>query len=102
MLTSDSDLLEQIERLEIHHLAGADGDLTSALVSDGVDADRETLDGDDHLLAVAAEAIEPLNHRYGPGPGGKRFLLLHRRRVFHAGENTWMGGERKRGKLHAR
>src|SRR3546814_21085479 len=66
MLTSESDLLEQIERLEIHHLAGADGDLTFALVSDGVDADRETLDGDDHLLAVAAEAIEQLNHRYGP------------------------------------
>src|SRR4029078_1020417 len=27
-------------------------------------------------------------------------LLLHRRRVFNAGEDRWMGWERKRGKLH--
>jgi cyclic beta-1,2-glucan synthetase len=99
LLTSEADLLEQIERLEVHHLAGAGGDLTFALLSDGVDADREVLEGDASLLAVAAEAMERLNRRYGPGPGGSRFLLLHRRRVFNAGENQWMGWERKRGKL---
>ena len=33
-----------------------------------------------------------------PG-GGARFLLLHRRRLWNAGEGTWMGWERKRGKL---
>ncbi len=52
------------------------------------------------LLDKAAEAIAELNRRYGPGPGGDRFLLLHRRRLFNAGENKWMGWERKRGKLH--
>ncbi|HSS65325.1 MAG TPA: glycosyl transferase, partial [Gammaproteobacteria bacterium] len=76
------------------------GDLTFALLSDGVDADQEVLEGDANLLGVAAEAIGRLNRRYGPGPGGSRFLLLHRRRVFNAGENKWMGWERKRGKLH--
>ena len=100
LLTSEADLLEQIERLEVHHLAGAGGDLTFALLSDGVDADQEVLEGDARLLAVAAEGIGRLNRRHGPGPGGNRFLLLHRRRVFNAGENKWMGWERKRGKLH--
>ena len=100
LLTSEADLLEQVERLEVHHLAGAGGDLCFALLSDGVDADQEVLEDDAHLLAVAAEAIERLNLRYGPAPGGNRFLLLHRRRVFNAGENKWMGWERKRGKLH--
>ncbi len=100
LLTSEADLLEQIERLEVHHLSGASGDLAFVLLSDGVDADQEVLEGDAHLLAVAAEAIEQLNRRHGPGPGGSRFLLLHRRRVFNAGENKWMGWERKRGKLH--
>jgi cyclic beta-1,2-glucan synthetase len=100
LLTSKADLLEQIERLEVHHLAGAGGDLTFALLSDGVDANQEVLEGDAHLLGVAAEAIGRLNRRYGPGPGGSRFLLLHRHRVFNAGENKWMGWERKRGKLH--
>ncbi len=100
LLTSEADLLEQVERLEVHHLSGAGGDLCFALLSDGIDADRETLEGDAHLLAVAAEAIEQLNRHYGPAPGGDRFLLLHRHRVFNAGENKWMGWERKRGKLH--
>ena len=100
LLTSEADLLEQVERLEVHHLAGAGGDLCFALLSDGVDADQEILEGDAHLLAAAAEAIEQLNRRYGPAPGADRFLLLHRNRVFNAGENKWMGWERKRGKLH--
>ncbi|MGA9913870.1 MAG: glycosyl transferase, partial [Paraburkholderia sp.] len=100
LLTSEADLREQVERLEVHHLAGAGGDLSFALLADGLDADQEVLAGDAHLLAVAADAIEALNRRYEPGPGGNRFLLLHRRRVFNASENKWMGWERKRGKLH--
>jgi cyclic beta-1,2-glucan synthetase len=56
LLTNEADLLEQVERLEVHYLAGSGGDLTFALLSDGVDADRETVAGDAHLLGVAAEA----------------------------------------------
>lgn len=67
LLTSEADLLEQIERLEVHHLAGAGGDLSFALLSDGVDADQEVVDGDARLLAVAAAAIARLNRRHGPG-----------------------------------
>ncbi len=99
-MTSEADLIEQIERLEVHYLAGAVGDLTFALVSDGVDADEEIVSGDAHMLDVAAQAIRRLNARYGPGPAGNRFLLLHRRRVFNPAEGKWMGWERKRGKLH--
>lgn len=100
LLTSEAAIREQIKVLEIHHLAGADGDLTFALLSDGVDADQEILPEDAPLLAAASEAIEALNRRYGPGPAGKRFLLLHRRRIFNVAEGKWMGWERKRGKLH--
>ncbi|RXF69276.1 GH36-type glycosyl hydrolase domain-containing protein, partial [Hansschlegelia zhihuaiae] len=96
----EADLLEQIGRLEIHHLAGAGGDLSFALVSDGVDAREETLDGDAALLAVASEAIARLNRLHGPTAGGDRFLHLHRRRLFNVDEGVWMGWERKRGKLH--
>lgn len=99
LLSGESSLREQIERLEVHHLAGAGGDLTFALLTDGTDADQEVMPDDAALLAVAAEAIGELNRRYGPGPAGDRFLLLHRHRVFNAGEGKWMGWERKRGKL---
>ena len=38
--------------------------------------------------------------RHGPAPGGDRFLLLHRRRVWNESQRQWIGWERKRGKLH--
>jgi cyclic beta-1,2-glucan synthetase len=100
LLTDAADLLEQVERLEIHHLSGTGGDLAFALLTDGLDAAGETVDGDAELLATVREAIDVLNRRHGPAPSGDRFLLLHRRRVFDAGEGVWMGWERKRGKLH--
>jgi len=99
ILTSEADLAEQIDRLEVHHLTGADGDLTFALLSDGTDADAEVAPGDAALLAAATEAVDRLNERHAPGPAGPRFLLLHRRRVFDVGQGVWMGWERKRGKL---
>ncbi len=100
LLTSEADLLEQVERLEVHHLSGVGGDLAFALLTDGMDADREVTEGDSRLLGVVAEAIARLNRRHEPVAGGNRFFLLHRRRVFNAAEGKWMGWERKRGKLH--
>src|SRR5208283_4967045 len=44
--------------------------------------------------------IARLNQRYGQAPGGQRFLLLHRRRIWNEGESRWIVWERKRGKLH--
>jgi cyclic beta-1,2-glucan synthetase len=101
LLGSETDLLEQVEQLEVHHLAGAGGDLRFALLADGLDASQEVVADDARLLKLAIEAIDALNIRHGDAPGGgKRFLILHRRRVFNPSENTWMGWERKRGKLH--
>jgi cyclic beta-1,2-glucan synthetase len=67
LLTSEADLLEQIERLEVHHLAGVGGDLAFALLSDGIDASQEVLESDAHLLAVAVDAIGQLNRRLRAG-----------------------------------
>lgn len=100
LLTSEADLQEQVERLEVHFLSGAGGDITFALLSDGMDADCEVLPDDAPLLELAVQGIEQLNLRHGAGPAGNRFLLLHRHRLFNPGEGKWMGWERKRGKLH--
>ena len=100
LLTTPDAIKQQIERLEIHHLASPNGDLHFALVSDWLDAATEQAEGDQTLLATAAEQIAELNRRYGPAPGGVRFLLLHRRRIWNEGEGKWIGWERKRGKLH--
>ena len=100
LLTTQAALEEQIERLEIHHLASPEGELHFALLSDWTDAATETVEGDDALLDAAAAGIARLNRRYGPAAGGDRFLLLHRRRVWNDGQQRWIGWERKRGKLH--
>ena len=100
MLTTTEAIAEQIERMEVHHLASPEGDLHFALLSDWVDAPTEHVDGDATLLATAIAGIARLNRRYGPAPGGDRFILLHRKRVWNAGEARWIGWERKRGKLH--
>ena len=124
LLTTRAALEEQIERLEIHHLASPEGELHFAperrawrrgrkshlaspegelhfaLLSDWTDAATETVEGDDALLDAATAGIARLNRRYGPAAGGDRFLLLHRRRVWNDGQKRWIGWERKRGKLH--
>lgn len=101
MLLSDRlEIEEQIERLEVHYLAGSDGDLRFALLSDWTDAATESVPGDDELLAAASQGVAELNLRHGPAEEGERFLLLHRRRVWNEGESRWIGWERKRGKLH--
>ena len=92
---------EQIERLEIHHLASPDGDLHFALLSDWTDARRER-----RRRRRSAARRGRRRHRTAQSratarrPAAPRFLLLHRRRVWNAGEGRWIGWERKRGKLH--
>jgi cyclic beta-1,2-glucan synthetase len=100
LLTTREEVEEEVERLEVHHLASADGELYFALLSDWRDSASETAAGDDELLGAATAAIARLNQRHAPGPAGKRFMLLHRQRVWDEAEGRWMGWERKRGKLH--
>src|SRR5205809_373254 len=101
LLTDDAEVEAQIERLEVHYLANPDGDLRFAILSDWMDASTESAPGEARPVAAAREGIARLNRRHGAAPGGgERFFLFHRRRLWNAGERTWMGWERKRGKLH--
>ncbi|HEX5426473.1 MAG TPA: glucoamylase family protein [Candidatus Acidoferrales bacterium] len=101
LLAKVSDVNELISHLEVHYLANQNGCLHYALLSDWLDAEKESLPSDGSLLAEAIDGIARLNRLYGPAPGGGlRFLLFHRKRVWNASEGKWMGWERKRGKLH--
>ncbi len=100
LLMSPEEVGRQIERLEVHYLASADGDLHFALLTDWADADSEQVPGDEALLAFATEGIARLNERHDSEADGPRFRLLHRRRLWNPAEGKWIGWERKRGKLH--
>jgi len=93
LLTEDA-ILTQVHRLEVNFLANRDPNLIFALLSDFADAPRAEMPEDSRLLGVARRAIEELNEKYSAS-----FLLFHRPRTWSDSENTWLGWERKRGKL---
>jgi cyclic beta-1,2-glucan synthetase len=104
LLTDEVEVRELIERLEIRSLANPDANLHFALLSDFVDSPTEIAPSDGPLLETARTGIASLNERYSapsesPHPEGTRFFLFHRRRSWNPADRTWMGWERKRGKL---
>lgn len=94
MLTSPKAIDELICELESLGIGNADRNIGYCLVTDFLDSDCETEDGDVVLLDTAVAGIEALNRRHDGG-----FVLMHRRRVWNPQEGKWMGWERKRGKL---
>lgn len=94
LLTPDS-IREEIDRLEIRYLANTDPLLCFGLFSDFSDAPEQHVENDSSLLAIAADGLEALEHKYGVG----KFFLFHRQRIWSKSENAWIGWERKRGKL---
>ncbi len=68
------------------------------LLTDFSDAAAAELPEDEPLLARARSGIEYLNEKYRDA-GHAPFFLFHRPRSWNPRERTWMGYERKRGKL---
>ena len=98
LLRDSDDIAVQIERLEVHHLSSTGGAVHFALLSDGPDTATKDDPQDANLIALATDAVARLNAQY-PGDDGDRFHFLHRARLWNPAEGTWMGWERKRGKL---
>ena len=99
LLTSAAAVAEQVENLEVHHLASPEGEVYFALLSDWTDAPAAEMPADAALLAAAMAGIARLNRQYPAGAAGPRFLLLHRARHWNESQRAWIGWERKRGKL---
>ena len=98
MLTSAANLEGLVEALEVRFLANRDENLHFGLLTDFRDADTEVMPEDELLLQLARQRIEALNETYG-GAKNDTFFLFHRPRRWNPHERSWMGYERKRGKL---
>jgi cyclic beta-1,2-glucan synthetase len=97
LLISKEQVRHLVRSLEIRYLGNIDANLYFALLTDPPDS-ATAFDEKDDLAAFCSGLIEDLNRKY-PAGGADRFFHLHRNRTFNAIENTWMGWERKRGKL---
>ncbi len=99
LLTSEKQLRELVDELEVRFLANPDPNLHFGLVTDLPDSVSRPRENDsDAIVDLAVNLISELNERYKDGKHGS-FYLLHRHRIFNARQGVWMGWERKRGKL---
>lgn len=98
LLTSVAGTEHLLGHLEVLALANHDPRIHFAILGDFVDAETRERPEDAAILAAAKAGIEALNTRQEDGRGD-RFFLFHRARQWNEAENTWMGWERKRGKL---
>ena len=99
MLGGTAGVESLIEALEVRFLANRGPHIHFALLTDFFDASQQVLPDDAPLLQLAEQRIAELNTKYADTGGEDRFFLLHRPRKWNERECTWMGRERKRGKL---
>jgi cyclic beta-1,2-glucan synthetase len=98
MLTSGAGVDALLEHIEVLALGNLDPCVHFAILSDFADTATPDAPDDAAILARARAGIEALNLKYGPEHAA-RFFLFHRDRQWSAGEQAWIGWERKRGKI---
>jgi len=97
LLIHEEQIRDLVRTLEIRYVGNRDPHLFFALLTDPPDS-RERFDEKDRHVSLCSSLIEELNQKYSD-TGVQPFYHFHRHRVFNEVENTWMGWERKRGKL---
>ncbi len=97
LLNDDAEINSLLQQLELHFLRNADSALFFALLTDYADAPNQQMPYDEDLINRAQTGISALNAKYRLD--APPFYLFHRERQWNASQNTWMGWERKRGKL---
>jgi cyclic beta-1,2-glucan synthetase len=95
MLVSHEVVRAELEKLEVRYLGNRDRNLFFSLFSDFMDSAEEKAAADESLYRAIHNGVEALNARYPDG----HFLLFHRARSWSESEQSWIGRERKRGKL---
>src|SRR3989442_737641 len=89
---------ELLEHVEVLALGNVDPRIHFAILGDFADAPTAELPADDEILDAARAGVLALNARLGQGRTD-RFHLFHRARQWNPGEGSWIGWERKRGKI---
>ncbi len=97
LLTDAAEIDSLLQQLELHYLRNADSALFFALLTDFADAPHQQMPEDEELISRAQAGISSLNAKYRLG--APPFYLFHRERQWNPAQNSWIGWERKRGKL---
>jgi cellobiose phosphorylase len=98
IVNDEKKIIEFIQNLEVYYLANPEENFYFALLSDFKDSKNNEEAGDKIILDTALKEIKRLNQKYGFYDVAK-FYFFSRERRFNDKQGTWMGWERKRGKL---
>ncbi len=98
LLTSLPGVDALVEHVEVLALGNLDPHIHFAILSDFTDTSGADAPEDAALLDRARAGVDALNLKYGASHAD-RFFLFHRDRQWNAGEQAWIGWERKRGKI---
>ncbi|MES2070855.1 MAG: glucoamylase family protein [Pseudomonadota bacterium] len=105
IISSEQNVDSLCDDLEVRYLANTDQHLHFCLLTDFSDSATETTPQDQALLERLQKNILELNKKYADNEyeaidgRADKFLAFHRPRRWNQREKTWMGYERKRGKL---
>ncbi|MEO8397880.1 MAG: hypothetical protein ABI700_33110, partial [Chloroflexota bacterium] len=97
LLTDAAEIDSLLQQVEQHYLRNADDNLFFALLTDYADALNQHMPEDEDLIHRSQAGISALNAKYRLG--APPFYLFHRERRWNSAQGSWMGWERKRGKL---
>src|SRR5580658_867316 len=97
LLLGEKQVRELVENLEVRFLGNHDPNCHFALVTDLPDSREPAREGNP-LITLCSDLIHELNDKYENQNKGS-FFLFHRHRAYNPREKSWMGWERKRGKL---
>ena len=89
---------ELFEKLEVYYLANKSENLYFVLLGDCSSSQKQNEDFDKEIIEAGKEEIKRLNEKY-PNLNLGKFQFLYRKRTWSAGENSYLGWERKRGLL---
>ena len=98
LLTGEMVVDGLFEKLEVYSLANQDANIYFALLGDYVNASAAEMPTVAAILDSAERRVKELNRKYQKAEKPK-FHLFHRCRLRNQSEGSWMGWERKRGKL---
>ena len=100
LLGSVEQVEDALEHLEAQYLANDDPEIRFALLGDFNDADRAETPTDDAIIDAAVAGVRALNKSYrAKNAASSPFYVFFRPRRLNVVDGTWMGWERKRGKL---
>jgi len=97
IIANEDDVDVYIDKLEDTYIANKDNNLVFALLADFPDSENRENPGEEDIRSYANVKIHQLNRTYGKDR--QVFFSLFRYRKWNEKENTWMGWERKRGKI---